>query len=66
MVIDFFSRSLNVYEITFVDNNDVTNRATFQPIVTSTFAKKTKKILHFFIFCICLFFDPPIALKIQI
>ncbi len=28
----FFSRYLNLYEITFVDNNEVTNREIFSPL----------------------------------
>ena len=50
LVFNFFQDTeiLNLYEITFVDNNVVKNRANFQPVVTST-VKKPKK-LQFFAF----------------
>ncbi len=44
----FFSRYGNLYKITFVDNNKVTNPTNFQPVVTSTFAKKAKNDFAFF------------------
>ncbi len=37
IVIQFFPKFYNLSEITFVDGNDVTNRANFQPVVTSFF-----------------------------
>ncbi len=65
---DFFSRYLNLHKITFVDNSDVTNRANFHPVVTSTFCKKKAKndceILN--IFCGFGLFDLQNDLLIQI
>ncbi len=59
-----FSRYWNLYKITFVNSNDVTNRANFQSVVTSTFAKKAKNNVSFsFIFAGFWFFDPPNDLK---
>ena len=62
-----FSRYRNLYKISLVDHNDVKNCANFQPIVTSTFAKKAKNdFAIFFKFAVFLLFDLPNDLKIQI
>ncbi len=55
----FFSRYWNLYKITFVDNNEVTNRANLQPVVASTFAKRSqKRFCNFLQFCGFLTFWP--------
>ncbi len=68
LVFDFFSRYWNLYKITFVSNNEVTNRANFQPVKTSTFAKKKAKneFAFFAILWFFKFFDSSNDLKIQI
>ncbi len=48
LIFDFF-QDTEIFIKTFVDNNKVTNPTNFQPVVTSTSAKKAKN--DFAIFC---------------